>query len=143
MQSIFVFLDITKVAYLRRKNDYVSRPLGVCTQDLYIFWIFFRWCIAAKFHHCRICVRNFREEGHFCHISPPIREHPQKRPSQIGLKNMQENEQNTVRICISYRTVPIWPILSMFLIFYWLICNKCKIWETRKMLAILCEINMR
>ena len=42
MQSTFVFLDITKVADLRRKNDYVSRPLGVCTQDLYIFWIFFR-----------------------------------------------------------------------------------------------------
>ena len=37
MQSIFVFLDITKVADLRRKNGYVSRPLGVC-HKIYIFF---------------------------------------------------------------------------------------------------------
>ena len=30
MQSIFVFLDITKVADLRWKNADVSRTLGVC-----------------------------------------------------------------------------------------------------------------
>ena len=37
MQSIFVFLDIIKVADLRRKNDFVSRTLGVC-HKIYIFF---------------------------------------------------------------------------------------------------------
>ena len=47
-----------------------------------------------------------------------------------------------VFICISYRPVPntIWPVFSEFLIFCW---NNSKLWETREILAILCEINVR
>ena len=38
----------------------------------------------AKFHHCRICVTDFREGGPFC--TPPILEQPRKCPSWIKLK---------------------------------------------------------
>ena len=46
------------------------------------------------------------------------------------------------RIRISYRTVQsiIWPIFSEILIFCW---NNSKIWETKKILTIFCEINVR
>ena len=40
MQSISVFLDITKVANLRRKYANVSRTQGMC---LVIFFIFYFW----------------------------------------------------------------------------------------------------
>ena len=38
---------------------------------------------CAKFHHCRICVTDFREGGLF---ALPISESPRKYPSWIGLK---------------------------------------------------------
>ena len=39
---------------------------------------------CAKFHHCRICVTDFREGvGAFC--GPAIRERPRKSPSRTGL----------------------------------------------------------
>ena len=37
---------------------------------------------CAKFHHCRICVTDFRRGGLF---APPIREQPRKSPSWICL----------------------------------------------------------
>ena len=47
------------------------------SRDSYIFWMFFRWGITAKFHHCRICVTNFRETDLFS--PPPLpRESPKK-----------------------------------------------------------------
>ena len=86
MQSISVLLDITEFAGLRWKNTDVSRSRGV-SRDSYIFWIFFRWGITAKFHYCRICVTYFREGwGPFC--PPPIREQSQKCPSWTGLKSI-------------------------------------------------------
>ena len=42
MQSIFVFLDITKFADFWWKNADVSRTQGVCQVIYIIFWIFFR-----------------------------------------------------------------------------------------------------
>ena len=39
---------------------------------------------CAKFHHCRICVTDFREGGNFW-PPPPIRKQPWKNPSWIGL----------------------------------------------------------
>ena len=62
MQSIFVFLDIKKVADLRWKNVDASRIQVVCQM---IWFIYF--CrsslgkVCAKFHHYRICVTDFRE----------------------------------------------------------------------------------
>ena len=41
MQSISVFLDLTKVADFRLKNAHVSRIQSVSC-DLYIFWMFLR-----------------------------------------------------------------------------------------------------
>ena len=77
MQSISVFFDITKFADFRWKNVDVSRSQGGVSRD---------YC--AKFHHCRICVTDFRDGGHFCSPSPSpssIREQSRKCPSWIGL----------------------------------------------------------
>ena len=53
-------------------------------------YIFFNLLLVrhkcGKFHHCRICMTDFRERGPFCPSPPPpIREQPQKSPSWIGL----------------------------------------------------------
>ena len=55
---------------------------------------------------------------------------------------LQPQRIKSINICISYRMIPstIWPIFSKFLKFSQI---KGKIWETRKILAILCEINVR
>ena len=47
---------------------------------------------CAKFHHCRICVTDFRARGSFC--SPPIREQHRKIPSWIGFR------RNPANICL-------------------------------------------
>ena len=49
--------------------------------DSYIFWMFFRW--GVKFHHCRICVTNFRETDLF---SPPP--HPRESPKKSILNRV-------------------------------------------------------
>ena len=46
MQSIFVFLDITKFADFQWKNPDVSRNQDVC-HVIRIFWIFFRYGITV------------------------------------------------------------------------------------------------
>ena len=56
MQSIPVFLDITKVADFRWKNGVVSRTHGVCHM-IYIF-------LGSFFHHRRICMTDFRMAHH-------------------------------------------------------------------------------
>ena len=54
MQSVFVFLDIKKVADLRWKNVDASRWfIYFCRSSL--------GKVCAKFHHYRICVTDFRE----------------------------------------------------------------------------------
>ena len=70
--SISVFSDIAKFADFRRKNADVSGTQGVCHVN-YIF-IYFVGLLelrynCAKFHHCRICVTDFREVGLF---APPF-----------------------------------------------------------------------
>ena len=47
------------------------------------FWVRYNW---AKFHHCRICVTDFRERRLFAPPASPIHEQPRKSPSWIGLK---------------------------------------------------------
>ena len=66
MQSISVFLDIAKDADFRLKNADVRRTQGVC-----------HVCNCAMFHHCRMCVTDFREDfRHFRnflpHLPPPV-----------------------------------------------------------------------
>ena len=41
---------------------------------------------CAKFHHCRICVTEFRERGALLPNPPAIREQPRQFPSWVGLK---------------------------------------------------------
>ena len=67
MQTISAFLDIAKFADFRWKNADVSRTQGMC----HVIHIFFGFplverCNCAKFHHCRICVRDFLEVRPFC-----------------------------------------------------------------------------
>ena len=63
MESISEFLDIAKIADFWSKNADVSRTQGVC-HVIHIFldlpWVRYN---CAKFHHCRICVTDFREGG--------------------------------------------------------------------------------
>ena len=82
MQSISVFLDIAKFADFRRKNADVSRTQGVC-HVIHTFFLDLLWgrYNCGKFHHCRICVTNFREEGGIFASPPPIREQPLKSSS--------------------------------------------------------------
>ena len=53
METISVLLDITKFTDFRWRGS-----LGVC----HVINIFFG-SNCAKVHHCRICVRDFRERG--------------------------------------------------------------------------------
>ena len=49
---------------------------------------------CAKFHHCRICVTDFKEVGvgggGGGFLLPPIHEQPLKDPSRIGLTRLQK-----------------------------------------------------
>ena len=60
MQSISIFLDVTKVADLWWKNTDISRTQGVCN----VFYILPESSLVrynyAKFHHCSICVIGLR-----------------------------------------------------------------------------------
>ena len=90
-----VFLDIAKFADFRWKNADVSRTQGVC-QVIHIF-LYLLWgrYNCAKFHHCRICVTDFREGVPFCPPPPPIREQRRKSPSWIGLRlHLHINNKN-------------------------------------------------
>ena len=63
MQSLSVFLDITKVHDFRWKNANVSRTHGVCHM-IYIFLdLLYVRCNCAKFYHSRICATDFKEAG--------------------------------------------------------------------------------
>ena len=61
MQSTSVFVNITKVADFHWKNADDSRVQGV----RYVIYIFLDLLSVkyncAKFHHCRICVTDFRK----------------------------------------------------------------------------------
>ena len=78
MQSIFVFLDIAKFADIQWKNADASRTQGGVIRFIYsLDFLYVRYnCI--KFHHCRICVTDFRDGGGaFVQPPlPPIREKP-------------------------------------------------------------------
>ena len=90
-EIISVFLDITKLADFRWKNAYVSKIQGVC----HVTYIFFDFCQVryncVTFHHCRICVTDFREEGIFAHPHPLICEQSKKGPSWIRLMALPTN----------------------------------------------------
>ena len=46
-----------------------------------LLWVRYK---CANFHHCRICMADFRERGAFL-LPPPKPERPRKSPSWIGL----------------------------------------------------------
>ena len=96
MKSISVFLDIAKFADFRWKMLMPAELKGCVTwfiSFLDLLWVRY---ICAKFHHCRMCVTDFREGGHFC-PNPPICKQPRKSPSWIGLKTKQSFD------CFYYR----------------------------------------
>ena len=85
MQSISVFLDIGKFVDFWWKMLMSAELKGYVTWFLYfldLLWVRYN---CAKFHHCRICVTDFREGRPFC--PPLISEQPWKSPSWIGLKH--------------------------------------------------------
>ena len=82
MQSLSLFLDITKFPDFRWKTLMSAEIRGCVTWFLYLFdllWVRYK---CTNLHHCRICVTDVREWGLFW---PPICEQPRKCPSLIGL----------------------------------------------------------
>ena len=78
MQSLSVFLNITKIADFWVKNADVTRTQGVC----HVIYTFFRSSLGklykcAKFYYGRTCLTDFLGRGPF----PSIREQPRKGPS--------------------------------------------------------------
>ena len=82
MQSISVFLDITKIAVFRWKNADLSRTQAV----FHVIYKFFRSYLGKRFHYCRIFVTEFRFGGGGAFWHSSIHEQPQKGPFWIGLK---------------------------------------------------------
>ena len=79
MQSKFAFLDIGNFADLRLKNSNIIRTQVVAHVIHMFLDLLYAKHNCAKFHHCRICVTDFREKGL---SSPPhIREQLRKVPS--------------------------------------------------------------
>ena len=64
----------------------MSAELNGCIACLYMFWISFRFGITVLFHHCRICVADFKEADLFAPHPLPISHQHRKDPSWIGLK---------------------------------------------------------
>ena len=50
-----------KICWFLVKKYWCLQQSRNVSRDLYIFWIFLDNC--AKFHHCRICVADFRDGG--------------------------------------------------------------------------------
>ena len=63
MHQNTTYICILDIAKFPVKNADVSRTQGVC-QVIYIFsgssWVKYN---CVKFHHCRICMTDFREGG--------------------------------------------------------------------------------
>ena len=85
MQSIPVFFDIAKFADFRQKVVDVSKTPEGCPVIYIFFGSFLDKYNCAKFHHCRICVKDNREGGPFYHPPPPHPWAALKKP--YGLKN--------------------------------------------------------
>ena len=70
MQSISVFLYITKFADFRWKMLMSAELRGCVTWFIYFLDLLQVWYNCAKFHHCRICVTDLGKGGPFCHPHP-------------------------------------------------------------------------
>ena len=64
MQSLSVFLDITKVPDFHWQKCWCPLNSRGESHDLYIFESSLGRYNCAKFHHCRICVTDFRVAHH-------------------------------------------------------------------------------
>ena len=85
-----VFLDIAKFGDFRWKNVDISRTEGVCHVTHTFFGCFFKArCKYTKFHHCRICMTDFRERVPSPSPPRPLALHPwvaSKRPIMNKVK---------------------------------------------------------
>ena len=88
IQSISVLLDIAKSAGEKMLMSVELK--GFVTWFIYFLdlpWVRYN---CGNFHHCRICVTDFRVEGTFCSPPlPPILEQPRKKPIEVSLKLME------------------------------------------------------
>ena len=133
----------SKICWFAVKKSWCQQNSRDRSRDSYIFGCSLVNC--DEFHHCGICVTNFREEGACLLPPPPIREQLRKSQSWIELtlawKSTVQKVQNLsleqIIIDISLQSknhldqekythsrVNLWQPL-----FYWgnsKICNKCK-----------------
>ena len=88
----------SKISWFPVKKCWCQQNSRNVSRDLYIIWIF------LKFHYSRICVVAFRDGGP--KRSSPIREHPRKSPSWIGLISSQ--------LYVNARALSNWTFLVSF-----------------------------
>ena len=56
-------------SWWKNADEWNSRDMS---HDLHIFWIFLGKDNFAKFHHCRICVTDFKDGGALLPPPPPL-----------------------------------------------------------------------
>ena len=84
--NLYLYFLIQQNLLISEEKMLISAKLRGCvTWLIYFLDLLYVRYNCAKFHHCRICVTDFREAVAFL-APPPIREQPQKCPSWIGLK---------------------------------------------------------
>ena len=90
---------------------------GCATWFIYfldLLWVRYN---CVKFHHCRICVTDFKEGGLFGPY--PIHEQPRKSPSWLGLRHTLLQIYDNLWIYFSsdkkvYQRFFIWKIVFLF-----------------------------
>ena len=83
--SLYLISWYSKICWFPVKKCWCQQNSGCVSRDSFFFfnllWIRYN---CAKFHHCKICLTDFRKGGLF--DPPPIREKPRKSSFWIGLK---------------------------------------------------------
>ena len=86
MQSISVLPDITKLL-ISGEKILISAKLKACvTSFIFVLDLLLVRFNCAKSHHCRICVREFRDGGLFAlspFVSSPKKAHPKMKVHAI------------------------------------------------------------
>ena len=72
----------SKICWFPMKNCWCQHDARDVSRDSYIFWLFFRQGITAKFHQCRMCVTDFTERRAFLPPPPPLLPHPWAAPKK-------------------------------------------------------------
>ena len=137
MQSMNEFLDTAKFVDFWWKIADVSRTQGMC-HVIYIFldlfWVRYN---CAKFHHCGICVGDFREGVLFF----PNLWAARKSPSWItpylriikGITTVRDNRTNKLSVKLGADILSLGNVLHCHIVVY------KDAWNPLKLLLLICQ----